>query len=835
MAKPKQPASSTKSRMSDASWFDKLSPARRNIICVAILYLLVVLLFRDIVFNNMIFSEAGDNAAHEAWSRAMQHIGETDKTEPLWIPYIFSGMPVAGAMLFPRGVNFLQDQIVGILSRVLFLGAQLHWMIMPYLLMGVSMFFFARMMKFSHMASLIAAITMMLNPYGVGLPETGHGSKLIVLGYIPLLFLLTYNLFQKRNILSLGFLAAVVGTMLLNRHPQMAFYGLLIIGCYFVYEIALDARERNAAAVKKTILFVAALLIGFAMFAYHYFPTQEYAQYSIRGSEGEITGGLSYDYATNWSFHPFELIEYIIPGFFGISAANGITYWGWMPFTNSAVYVGIVPLLLGIFALFYRRNRMTWFLALFSLFVFLISFGKYFPLLYNLLFNYLPYFNKFRTPVMIVHLIPLTFGILAAYGFSWLTEVVNLAREPELVKLKKVLSGVLIAVGALLVIGFIFNEGLYSALSGSMFQKDTDLAELRQQYGAQAMQVLPQLQRLRFDLLWKDYIKFAFVSGAALSLVILYLRKKVRPIGLAAGLILITIIDLWIMDVGYINPRPANAMTEHFQSDQTMQALEAESATSLFRVLPVGDLDKENRMMYHSIQSLEGYCPAKLKIYQEVRDSCFNRSNRNVFNMLNAKYFVGRQKTRDGSVETATQLNPDCLPRAWFIDSVVVLKTKGSIFALLNDPRWNPRTTAILEKEPAGGVSRSDSSVVDVPRSGYSSRTISLTTRNSKQSLLVLSEVYYPAGWKAFIDGSETEIYKTNYILRSIVVPAGSHGVEFRFDSPVYSRAYTASLLAWGFTCVLILIGVFRVPAVRARIFPKKPPKSDAPGPTTPG
>src|ERR1041384_6859153 len=785
-------------RPGELSWFERLSPARRDLVCIGALYVVVLLVFNGIIFSNMVFSDSGDTAAANAWFKAMERIDHTEHVEPLWIPYIFSGMPLFGALIFPREVNYIQQYVVIPISRVLFFGIDVHWLIMPFLVIGVSMFFLARQLKFSQIPSLIAALTFMLNPYAVGLPETGHGSKLVTLAYIPLLFLLTYNFFQRRNLLGLGLLSAAVGTMLLCRHPQMAFYGLIVIGSYFIYEMVLEARSAPLTSAKKAALFIIALAIGFALWSYQYLPTQEYGQYSIRGGgETGATGALSYDYATNWSFHPLEMLSYLIPSVFGLDS-TGQLYWGWMPFTNSTLYIGLVPLFLGIVAISARRNRLTWFLAILSALLFLMSFGKHFGLLYDLMFRYFPYFNKLRTPVMVLHLIPFTFGILAAYGYAYFTVLAEHAGEPQLLKVRKRHTTTVAIIGALFVIGLVFNDAVFNPLSSFMFSKEGELAQARQQLGARAAQAVSRMQRARFDLLWKDYIKFAVIAAASIGLIFSYCRRKIGTTALGVGLMAIVIVDLVILDEKYINPRPATAVAEYYSPTPEIQQLQAERDTSIFRVYPVGQLDQQDKgnvMMYSLLESVQGYSPAKLKIYQEMRDSCLDRGNRSVVNMLNVKYFVGEQQMQDGSVRMFAQPNPGFLPRAWFVDSVVTLHSKGEIFSTLNSPGWNPATTAILEKEVGVGASGGPAGAVSVAK--YGSREISLKTSAAGKRLLVLSEIYYPAGWKAFIDGSETEIYKTNYILRSVLVPAGDHTIELRFDPPAYYLGYTLSQSAW--------------------------------------
>ena len=822
MKKDKQ-TTSLKTYSNTPSWFDKLPPWKKDGFCFLLLYLLLLFMFRDIVFNNMIFSDSGDTAAHESWVRAIEYIEQTEDVEPLWIPYIFSGMPLNGTMIFPREVNYIQGYVVKVAGLILFFGADLHWMIMPYLIMGVSMFYFARLFKFSHFASLIAALTVMLNPYAIGLPETGHGSKLVVLSYIPVLFLVTYLLFTKRNVLFLGLLAATVSTMLLSRHPQISFYGLFLIGCYFLYEIVLDVKKKySTVAVKKGAMLVIALLIGFATYAYHFLPTQEYAQYSIRGGgETNTTGGLGYDYATNWSFHPFEIMNFVLPSFMGIvphpeNWLEDKAYWGWMPFTNSILYIGLVPLLLSIIAIVYQRNAMTWFLLLFSIFVFFIAFGKHLPLIYDLMFNYFPYFNKFRVPVMILHLIPITFGILAAFGLSFLAEKLQSLKEFDLQRIRKRLTIVIITIGLVLIVGMIFNDAVYNFTASFLFQKDGELQQYQQQYGAQSFQVLSQLKKFRFELLWKDYIKFALIASGCIGLIILFIRRKVQQITLNLGLICLLIIDLLILDFKYINPKSKSGIIERFQSDDVIQRLQAERDTSQFRVFPVRDVDQENLMMYNIIQSVEGYSPAKLKIYQELRDSALHRFNPRVIDMLNVKYLVGKQQTQDGRVQTVIEFNPTYLPRVWFVDTMVISKSKSETFAIMNSPQWNPKETAILEEGLPIRIGRSDSSSVSISK--YSSRLISINAYSSTTSLLVLSEIFYPAGWKAYIDNKETQIYKTNHVLRSIVVPVGNHAIEYRYAPVSYDRGYMVSLSAWGLTVFLMLIGVFRIPQVSERL-----------------
>jgi hypothetical protein len=813
-----------------STWFDRLPPLKKDGVCIAALFVIIYILFFRIITSNMIFSESGDTAAALSWAVAGKHLEETEKIEPQWFPYVFCGMPSFGSLVFiPRNVNYLQTAIHAV-GKLLFLNGEMSWMILHYFLGGVFMFLLLRYWKFTHLVSLMGAVTFMLSPYAIGLAEAGQGSKLMALSYLPIVFLLTQVLFERRDLLSLGLLSCALGTLFLTNHVQMVFYILLLLGLFLLYEIVLDIRTQPVVTIKKAALLGIAFVIGFALSAYVYFSVHEYAQYSIRGAGiTGAAGGLSYDYATGWSFHPFELMNLLIPSFFGFRSPY---YWGWMPFTESSVYIGIVPIILAMLALVYRRNRTTIFFAILSAIMFLISFGKHLPILYDLLFNYLPYFNKFRTPVMILHLLPFTFGLLAAYGMAFLLDIQRHATGVNIAKLKKSLLVVLIVIGSILVLGFLVKGTLYDTLSSFMFEREGELAQLQAQYGQRAAQVLEQLKRARFDLfwsgrevqgvgyLWNGYVRFALLSMAALGLILLHLNRRLKVTLFSSSLVALLTIDLLIIDSNFIHPKPKNALNQELQADETVNFLKSD--TTLYRIFPLGQLFQDDSYMYHLIQSLGGYSPAKIRIYQEMLDSCMYNGwdksfplNMNTTNILNAKYLlsIGRlpeDKFKIVHVDQAkglvTSLNPSYLPRAFFVNQVYVARNRSEVFDSLNSPSFNPQLHAILEKEPSPTPVKPDTSSVTV--ASYQAHEIALEAFTDKPSLLVLSEIYYPPGWKAYVDGKETEIYKTNYVLRSVVVPQGKHIVEFKYYSAMYALGFTMSSLGWGISAILILAGI---------------------------
>jgi hypothetical protein len=197
----------------------------------------------------------------------------------------------------------------------------------------------------------------------------------------------------------------------------------------------------------------------------------------------------------------------------------------------------------------------------------------------------------------------------------------------------------------------------------------------------------------------------------------------------------------------------------------------------------------------------------------------------NIVNMLNARYIIAQGQLPsdrfelvnvDQAKRALTYKNPRALPRAFFVGSALVAHGDREVFGFLNSEAFDAATTAIIEKPLLQEIHKPDSSFAEV--AGFKSDEVTVKAYTSSPALLVLSEVYYPAGWNAYIDGAATEIFKTNYVLRSIVVPAGQHEVVFRFEPASYKTGLLVSNTSWGIVALLILIGMWRMPTFRGKL-----------------
>jgi hypothetical protein len=809
-----------------------LQPWKQDGIAILALYIITLVVFRAVVFDKAAFAEAGDTAAAVAYEQVAKRIQADDGiTDVLWAPYFFSGMPTFGNFaIVPRAVSYAQQALVWFLD-FFYLKGPWTWLVVFYFLSGVFMYAAARQLGFRRPVAFFAAVVYMLGPYGVGLAGEGHGSKLMALTYLPLVFLFTHRLFERRDLLSLGLLAASVGTLMLANHVQIAYYVFMLVGLYIAYQLVVNVRTHTREVLSATGMFMAALAIGVAVSAYNYLSAYEYAQYSIRGGgTAGAAGGLAYDYATNWSWHPAELLTLFVPGFFGFRLPQ---YWGMMePWTDSTVYVGLLPVLLAMVAVSIRRTAMTWFFLIATVIVILLSFGRNFPLVYETAFSVLPFFDKFRAPAMILQLLRFTVAILGAYGLQALFDLRNADRAQMLASMLRTARAVLIAGAALFGFLLLFKATLAETLSGSWFVKAGELEQYRQQYGQQAGQVLAQLKQVRFTTFWNDAVAFALLLACSAGVVWLFLKETIRP-GLTLTLLVgLTLADLYIIDSRLIQPKPAASITQSFPQDETIMFLQEQGRGSAepFRVFPVGNLFAEKTYAYHGIQSIGGYSPAKLKIYQALLDSCLYRGsnpafplNMNVVNMLNVRYLVVPGRLPEGMFPVAhvdnrqrsiTYENPSALPRATLVGSVITATTDREVYNLLNSASFDPRTTAIVQgSAPADLVPPQPGDGVRV--TNYGAHQIVLESQAHAPALLVLSEIYYPAGWNATVDGEGTEILRTNSVLRSVRVPAGRHTVTLTFAPPMYWAGLTITNIAWLAALALVVLGLWRIPQVR--------------------
>ncbi len=752
---------------------------------------------------------------------------------PLWTPYIFSGMPSHGSLLSAPRVNVIDSAVKSVLGALQL--PPFVFILLNYVFFGCLIFLLLRSWKVHPLAAIFAGVAIVFVPQYVAFTAFGHNTKFLSLVLIPLIFYLTEQVLTRGRLFYAALLALAIGFQLLRAHLQVSYYTALLIVLYVVYQLAAALRDRKgfASLGKGVLLLLAAGAVGIMLSAVLTLPVYEYSHYSIRGG---TEGALDYNYATAWSFSPLEMVTFLVPSFLGF---GGETYWGKMPFTDYPLYFGVVVLFFAGLALVLRRDRRTIFLSVVALLALLISFGQHFPLLYKPMFHFLPFFSSFRVPSMIHIVLDIAMLLLAGIGLHevlvWTGGRAGRAPRP-------VSTYVLVFLGvvAFLFLFLLLSKGAYISLAGR---------------SARALTV--QLRAAAYNRALLDAFLSLLFSGLCAAMVLLYLQRKLGAVLMATVITGVVILDLYLVDARIIHPRDREDERAYFAKTEAVKYLQEDKG--IFRIYAAPDNRTPNWYMYHKIQNVFGYHAAKLRIYHQfIEESGLDQRtfpgipplfakywrlishqgrpmlqpvhpgsispqriavDRAFLDMLNVKYVLSYYDLRDEHFPKVVDgmpsvfLNTGALPRAFFVDSVVVISGRNRIFEFMRSGQFDPHRLAVMEVPPPFRISPAAGNQVRVV--SYDIHDIQLEAQVAAPTLLVLSEVFYPAGWKAYDNGRQVPIYKTNYVLRGLFLQPGEHRIRFSFRPASFRLGLGVSLL--GLVLAAAAVGYEAIPALLRR------------------
>ncbi len=774
----------------------KLNWKNPTAIAIGLMLLVIGLLFQPVIFGGKTFGSP-DSLNPKAASIAIHDLTEKSGEYPLWQPRIFSGMPTNEAFTNVSHLYYPEHlfRIAG------FSGIMIQ--LFHLLFAGIGVFLLLKFLKCSHWAAVLGATAFMLTPYMVTMVVFGHGSQMMTASYIPWVFWLTLKLWNKPSLQDAGWLAILLGFQLQRAHVQIAYYTWMLIGAYVLVQVIiglLDVDSRKNVG-KSFGFFALACVIGLGISLLVYLPAMEYAPYSVRG--GGISGGAEYGYATGWSFHPKELLTFLIPSAFGF---GGVTYWGKMPFTDYPNYMGILVLMLASLGVLLRRDKLTIFLTVATVTALFIAFGRHLNLIYNLFYNFAPYFDKFRVPSMILILVQFNIAVLAAIGLDNIIALKN-SRTPRWLM---IVSGIAALVFLILLIGRNWVEEVVRARFTVPRVQDPNLVQA--------------INNIRWESWFNDSWFMLLFVALLLSVIWLLIKNKLDKPILIGAIVVFSLIDISRVDDKIINPDPnsgrnpqllnKNLVDSYFRRDEVTQFLQEQAGN--FRIYPLHNFS-DPRLQAFGIESVGGYHPVKLDIYNRFLDATGNIGTVPLMRMMNIKYLISQQllnhpsfrqvfqgdlRSETGFRDAFVYVLDDALPRAWFVKQVETLKSDEEIWQSITAQNFDPLDVAYIDRS----IDNIDLSVGEISNLQITAHTVSFSTKNNGTGFLVLSEVHYPLRWKAFINDQRTEIFKTNGVIRGLVVPAGEHAIEFRYDKSIFSISkiisFCAFLMAFGMAVI---------------------------------
>jgi len=777
----------------------------------AALFVFVAYIYCKPVLSGKILVAGDEVAAVSAQQEPVKYHQETGDFS-WWTGSVFSGMPnyqMGGGGTVGQ-INWLKP-----LQQIFFFGHDSAWTLILYF---VCFFILLRCFGVKPWLSIVGAFAIAFSSYFFVIIAAGHGSKTITIPLISVVIGAFYLIFRKQKYGLGAILTMVFISMGYVTHPQMTYYIYLMIALLWIAELVLHIKEKQIKQmIIATVVFFCATLIGVGTQSSNVFTNAEYVKETMRGGHSDIVktdeatggkdqiaGGLDISYATQWSYGIDETMSFLIPGFMGGSNSyplgkdsgvykdlvkNGVAaknakdfcqavpmYWGEQPFTSGNVYMGAIVCFLFILGLLIVEGPYKWALLAATLFSTALAWGHNCMWLTELFFKYFPLYSKFRAVSSILIVAEIAMPLL---GFIAVARILEGKIEKE-----KLIKSLYLAGGVTAGICLIF------ALFGGLF------FDFRSTYDSQLVSQIPDwlyssIVNERRALLKADSWRSILFIAATFGVLWIFAKGKIQSKWVIVILGVLIIADMWPVDKRYFNDSYFMSPRQKSQNQFEMMPYEKailQDPDPHFRVLNLTtDTYNENRTSYY-LKSIGGYSAAKLRRYQDLINEHLSKFHLPVIGMLNAKYII----TADANGEPVPQYNPYALGNAWFVDDIAVVENANQESeALMN---MDLATTAVVDQSFASYVNNfvpGHDDQASVKLTEYTPKYIDYVSTSSKDGVIVFSEIYYPYGWKASIDGEPVDHFRANYTLRALNIPAGEHKIHFVFDPDSVTKGNT--------------------------------------------
>lgn len=730
-----------------------------------------------------------------------------------WTESVFSGMPA-----YQISPHYKSDSLMAPFDAFVNGDGSAAWVLLLYF---ICFFILMRSFGINKWLSIVAALATGFSSYFFVIIAAGHIWKTMTIALTAVVFAGFYLIFRKKYIL--GFvLTMLFVAMGFSTHPQMFYYYCMMIGLCWFAELAIHIKSKELKNFWiGTLVFVLAMGIGVGTGSANVFANAEYLGETMRGGETELeieaseqTGssdGLGLEYATQWSYGIDETMSFMIPGFMGgansvevgkdsklyktmtgkgidaRSAANFCKnvpmYWGEQPFTAGNVYMGAIVCFLFLLGLLIVEGPYKWALLAATVFSTALSWGHNCMWLTELFFKYFPLYSKFRAVSSILVVAEIAMPLM---GFLAVKEVVE-----GKVEKKKLFKSLYISGGVTGGLCLLF------ALFGGLFFYFTST------YDAAWSSQVPDwlyaaIVEQRAALLRSDSFRSFLFIALAFGSLWLFVKSKLNFKWLITILGVLVVCDMWPVNKRYFNddnfatPKQVYGVTMMPYEEQILQDEDPH-----FRVFNLTtDTFNENRTSYY-FESIGGYSAAKLRRYQDLISEHLSKLHWPVIGMLNAKYII----LPDENGQPEAKLNPYALGNAWFVDKIYVADGPRQESDALNSIDLSHE--AVVDKSFApllmtDSPSKPEDAVISL--AGFTPKSLDYEYSSSTSGTVVFSEIYYPYGWKASIDGEPVEHFRANYTLRALNVPAGHHNINFTFDPESVRKGDTLASI-----CVILM------------------------------
>ncbi|SMG52979.1 membrane protein YfhO [Marivirga sericea] len=794
--------------------FKKLIP---HIIAVVIFIILNMVIYWPLFMENKTLNQ-NDVIQGRSANQEINEFREKTGEEALWTNSMFSGMPAylinvqwSGELLkyIPRSIEKIIPTPAShtFTAMIAFYILLLVFKVNPYLAIG-------------------GGLAYGLNSFFLISVEAGHIWKVAAISWMPAVLAGIILAFKKNYLWAFILTALTMALEIRSNHLQITYYLLLVVLVFGLFQLISAIKNKTLPDFAKAMAVLSvAVILGLGANLGKVWTAYEYGQYSIRGeavlsSNTESSGGLDRSYAFAWSNGIWEPFTFLIPNFYGGASqeeismdselAKGLqsrgagsgqvrsfvknvpTYWGDQPFTSGPYYMGAVVVFLFILGIIFVKGPVKWWLVSASVLGIVLSWGKNFEVFNYFMFDYFPGYNKFRAVSMTV---AIPFLCMPLLGFLAIKELAS-ANWSAVKKQFLTVLGVAAGLCLLFVVG--------SFMMGFRGTVDAQL-------GDQAW-LVELIREQRASMFRTDAFRSFFFIIAAGGILYFWKENKIKE-SLAVGLIVtIIVIDLVPVSKRYLND-------ENFVRQNRGELIaKTEADKSIlqddghYRVLNLNNPFNEARTSYYH-SSIGGYHGAKMRRYQDLienhlqnemaqlveklRSGNTDLSDFGVINMLNTKYI----KFGDQAGQVITNRNAN--GNAWFVGDVKEVSSPDAAIAALGNLDTGKEAVINTNKFD---LTQNQISTGSIKLTSYKPNELVYNSNNNSEGLAVFSEIYYPKGWNAYIDGKEAKILQVNYVLRALEIPSGNHEISFEFQPDAYFVGNKVMMLC-SIIIFLILIG----------------------------
>ncbi|HOZ95336.1 MAG TPA: YfhO family protein [Niabella sp.] len=813
------------------NWVKKALP---HLVAI-IVFLVVALIYCKPALDGKVLNQIDNRNALGAMHNSVEYSQRHNGQFPMWSNGLFGGMPA-------YQIGGVADNSIAVyVTNIMTLGLPKPFQF--FFLASICFYLFCLTLRINPYAGIMGGLAFAYATYDPVIISVGHDTKMLSMAYMPAVLAGLLLIFDKKYWIGGLLTALFTSAILAMNHVQIVYYLLIVILVFSIVKLIdwIKAKEYKHLIMASCIAIVAGLT-GVLTNAILLMTTYDYQKYTIRGGSSELyvtkkgevqTTGLDQTYGLSYSLAIPEPLIMMFPKIYGgssdkdevsqekskaIEAIQSMPadlgrqlplryYWGGMTKegevgSSGPAYVGIVICLLAIFSFFIKTNRFRrWILICVGISI-VLSWGSYFEVVNNFLFQYLPLYNKFRAPSMILVIPQLLLALSAAITVNYLLENKDKAENAKIFKQTLMAAGGLFILALLLYVSFDY-------LSAS------DKSILRQVGDSNQPEVFEYLKSFfeglkadRKSLFMGTIMRSLFFGGVAMLLVYLAIKEKLKATALVIVFCFWAMLDIFLVNQKYFN---SESFVENHHLETDLVPAEPDKNilmdSTYYRVFNVAGSFSENITSY-LYNSVGGYHPAKLRIYQDLIEHQLSKPNLNfsVLNMLNAKYII---KKDNNGVTEGYQKNDAALGPCWLVKHIQYVKTADEEMKSLD--HFNAKDTAFVLAHFKTDVLATPQydSTASIQLVKNDNDVIDYNFKAANNQFAVFSEIYYPSGWKAFVDNKEVPIARVNYVLRGISVPAGKHQIQFRFEPKSVSTSKSLAKISWVLLAGFIVMFVF--------------------------